>query len=211
MNRTHRCDRRKAILIAMTLSLLAITAPQMALAQLIPTPPVPPMASEIAVPAPQSTVHPSLYTSMKVTMHFHTIAAPCTLTSRTEYEIASMALSMQRNMMQILPPQDELAMPVVLNNLAWVDQHLGHFADAEKNYLAALGKMATLRVEHKLESAIIKFNLAELYAANHRFLPALMQYRSALADAKSVPDADAHAIQVIQQRYDAVRKLIIAE
>ncbi len=60
------------------------------------------------------------------------------------------------------------------------------------------------------QAAVIEYNLAELYMGEHRFLDALACYRAALQDLRSVQNPDQRAVHHVQQKYDVVRRLILA-
>lgn len=213
----RKSNRRYIVAMAASLTLLSVLGPPMAMAQFMPGLPMSPVRPVTPVPAPakmhavQSEQMPVMYTDMKVTSRMHTVAQPHELASKAQYELAGNLLDTRVYVLRALNLGNSLEMVATLNNLGWMQEHLGRVGLAQKSYQAALNLLHLRAPAYAAEAAVIEYNLADMLMGEHRFLDAFHYYRAALQDMNSVPNPDRHAIKHIQQKYDVVRKLIIAE
>jgi tetratricopeptide (TPR) repeat protein len=208
----RKSNRRYIVILATSLSLLTMLAPQMSLAQIMPgLPPTPVMAPPVKVAAVQQAQVPTLYTDINVQVRMHTVAQPYSFPANTPYFISEKLLTAQIQVLNTLAQTDTVEMAALMNNLGWVQEHLGKMTDAEHSYKVAIGIFSSQGRALAAQTAVVKYNLAELYSAEHRVLDALHFYRQALEEIRKLPAADrANTEQQIELKYDVVRKLLIA-
>jgi len=152
-----------------------------------------------------------MYTDMKVTSKMHTVAETQVFTSKLQYQMAAKLLRAQTAALIALDSDDTLEMAATLNNLGWMDEHLGQVKAAEQAYLQAIKILAPRYGRYPTELAVIKYNLADLYMSEHNLLSAMHFYREALQNLNAAPNPDRQAGMQIQRKYDVVRKLVLAD
>jgi hypothetical protein len=214
---SRKTKRRHVVLMAVTLSLLTLVGPQTATAQFIPGVPVIPVRPHLSAPAvvrtevKQSQSMPIMYTDIKVTSKMHTVAQPYELTSKVQYTLAANMLDTRVHVLNALGQGKSLEMVATLNNLGWMQEHIGLVASAQRSYLAALKLLNERRPSYTAEAAVIEYNLADMYMGEHHFLAAFQSYRAALQDLAASQNPDRDAMRCVQQKYNVVRKLVLSE
>lgn len=110
-----------------------------------------------------------------------------------------------------LTPNGEttIEVAVALNNLAWLQQQQQQFNKAEQLYLRSL-KVFHTNANSAIFTAIVQFNLAELYVTRNTSLSALGLYRKALASLERTLGASHPATQIVRKKYDAIRVRFIS-
>lgn len=194
------------MLLALSLGLL-VGLPQAALAQILP-----PLPAPVPVPARAAKAVPSaeLYSDIKVRMKLHTVAVPYALSSVRQYGIAATTLSTRVAMLRAMPNRDNRELAIALNNLAWVQEHLGGLKQAEANYKEAISLLSRNPAANAVSLGIIEYNMGDLYMSEHRFLDAMHVFRRAMQRLDDVPNVDKTVTDALQNKYNEVRKLILA-
>lgn len=210
----RKSKRVQVALVALTVGLLALNSTA-ALAQMgpMPGPGYPIIARPISphtTPSQRAMQQqPQMYSDLRASKDGTTVAGPFVLNSKTQYEIAAGTLGLHVATLQ-MTGGTPLQLAAQQNNLAYVQEHLGQVDHALYNYTQALALMKA-HGAGQLQMAIVEYNLGDMNLHEHHFLPALHYFRSAKARIEGLQMADKRPMQMIIQKYNEVRRLVLAE
>ncbi|MBY0548491.1 MAG: tetratricopeptide repeat protein [Candidatus Obscuribacterales bacterium] len=97
-----------------------------------------------------------------------------------------------------------------MNNLGFLCQDIGAFSRAESYFLRALKIVEHCKGDNEVAGAIIQQNLADMYAAEHHWLPALSHYRKAVATLERRLGEQHDVTRAVRKKYDALRVRFIS-
>lgn len=103
-----------------------------------------------------------------------------------------------------------LSAAVAMNNLAFLYQDIGSFSRAEAYFLRAMKVVDHCKGDNEVTGAIVQQNLADMYAAEHHWLPALAHYRKAVATFQRRLGEQHEVTIAVQKKYDVLRVRFIS-
>lgn len=206
----RKAKRRAPVLLAVSLSIMAVFGSPVS-AQLIPgLPPEPLIHRNITTTRiPHVAAAPMLYTDMSVKSRMHTVAIPFMLSSPAQYQIGIGALAAKVNLIRMIN-QNDVELSVALNNLAWLQEHVGDFRAAESNYREAIAILNAQQSRYPAQLAVMHYNMGEMYMEHHHLLPAMLSFRSSLQFLDQAQIKSPETINAVRRHYNVLRKLILA-
>lgn len=99
---------------------------------------------------------------------------------------------------------------IALNNVAMHLAHMGSFSRAETQYLRAINILKHAGGDNEIAIAIVQQNLADMYNAEHHFLPALSLYRQSLSTLEKRLGSQHDSVRAVKHKYEAMKVRFIA-